>query len=361
MSNHRIFSAMESVVLNTKLDSDAAASMTINQLKEDLVGAMKYIVELRGEKSKIQNKFEAYVKDSEAKMSEIEVELTKTLEALRSEERAHELHKQAWASSEASLEKSLEDARIKIMQREDALEDLGNALEEEQRRAAEDQDTAEREMLKMIDQREQLQRDSAVVVSSYKQQVSELQSYLQAERTEHASTQRSLQSSVSEHDTLKRRYAALEEAMENETRRLNGQYLRSKGDVREANEALEDARVEAEMAADAAQKRELELLDQLEASRREVAKAKEGERVSGQRMEKALLNRATAIVESQAERSLREATETSKVFDSVRYDVSYDQQERNDLDRVLDAATYKLQEVSSTNQAILQSSQRFGR
>ena len=97
----------------------------------------------------------------------------------------------------------------------------------------------------------------------------------------------------------------------------------------------------------------------LQGAQREVAKAVEEKRIAEQRLQKEQLKRATAIVESQAERSLREATEHSKVFDSVRYDVAYDQQERSDLDRVLDAATYQLTEVSNTNQAILQSTNRF--
>ena len=106
--------------------------------------------------------------------------------------------------------------------------------------------------------------------------------------------------------------------------------------------------------------KELGLLDLLEDTRREVAKAREGEKVAGQRLEKALLNRATAIMESQAERSLREATETSRIFDSMQYDASLAQQERQDLDRVLGAATSRLQDISTTNQSILRSS-RFGR
>ena len=97
-----------------------------------------------------------------------------------------------------------------------------------------------------------------------------------------------------------------------------------------------------QVASDAAKKKELGLLDLLEETRREVAKAREGERIAGQRLEKALLNRATAIVESQAERSLREATETSRVFDSVHYDAALAQQERQEVGRVLDNAASRL-------------------
>jgi len=70
-------------------------------------------------------------------------------------------------------------------------------------------------------------------------------------------------------------------------------------------------------------------------------------------LDKESLKRHTAVVASQAERKLREAAETSKVFDHVRYDTEYDAKERRDLDRVLDAATYRLMEVSQNNQKIL--------
>merc|ERR1712046_399706 len=127
------------------------------------------------------------------------------------------------------------------------------------------------------------------------------------------------------------------EQLEEETRRLNGNYLRARGEVKDAVRELQEAQRQATVDAEVAAAREVDLLSDIGDLERELEKAREEKRVAEVRLEKAVVKRATAIVESQAERSLREATETSKVFDSVRYDVAFDQQERSDLDRVLDA------------------------
>ena len=62
----------------------------------------------------------------------------------------------------------------------------------------------------------------------------------------------------------RRAYSQLEKAAEDETRRCNGNYLRAKGELREAQEDLEDQRVEAQVAMEAAMNKELGLLDLLE-------------------------------------------------------------------------------------------------
>ena len=100
-------------------------------------------------------------------------------------------------------------------------------------------------MKKMIDQREQLEKQSAVVVASYNKQVADLESNLSHERKALQRKQQELEATEASLAQKLQEYASLEKAAEDETRRLNGNYLRAKGDVREANEALEDAKIQA--------------------------------------------------------------------------------------------------------------------
>jgi len=359
MANHRIFSAMESVVLHTKMDADAMHGKTINNLKEELIGASKYIVQLKSDNTKQQAQLVLSLQDAEARVKALEAEVAAGAAALESEQVAHGRHKDDFLARETELESEVADVQAQLAQRGAALEATEQMLEQEQTRAAEDQARATANLERMIEQRDQLQRDSAVVVADYKEQVANLQKAVKAEQDTVDRTKKIAEDTSQLLSLKETELKELNQKMEDEVRRLNGNYLRMRGEVKDAVKALEDEKLGRADDNEAAGLREKELLALIEGAQREVAKAVEEKRIAEQRLQKEQLKRATAIVESQAERSLREATEHSKVFDSVRYDVAYDQQERSDLDRVLDAATYQLTEVSNTNQAILQSTNRF--
>ena len=71
---------------------------------------------------------------------------------------------------ETELESEVADVQAQLAQRGAALEATEQMLEQEQTRAAEDQARATANLERMIEQRDQLQRDSAVVVADYKEQ-----------------------------------------------------------------------------------------------------------------------------------------------------------------------------------------------
>jgi len=349
------------VVLHTKMDTDALHGKTIMNLKEELLGKEKYIIALRSDQSRMQAQLALALKDAEAKIRALEGEVQANRDALRSEQTAHARHKTEWADTEAALERELAATHKSLEARTNQLESTEQALEEEQCRAIADQQAAAAELQDMIEQRDELQQESQMMMANYKQQVAGLMQDVSSERQATQRAKKLADDTQLALDLEKESSAKMKSELEEEVRRCNGSYLRAKGDVKDAQALMATEIRGFEEKLSAAQATEKELRGELEMAQREAAKAMEAKRIAEARLEKESLKRATAIVESQAERSLREATETSKVFDSVRYDVAYDQQERNDLDRVLDAATYQLSEVSYTNQAILQSSYRLGK
>jgi len=320
---------------------------------------MKYIVELRADKTKMQVQLDLAVQDMEAKIAEVEVELTRSIEACRGEEAAHELHKTEWAQTEAILEKQLATTQKTLEAREASLSETSQALAEEQQRAAEDQMQAAADIRRLTDQREEMQAESAKVVAAYKRQIAGLEDSLQAERATVVRTKQFADDAQAAYDAEHQALNVMKAEYEDEVRRLNGKFLSARSEKKEVEAALIDAEAATAAANEVAAERESELLAAIEGLQQEVAKAQEEKVGAESRLEKEQLKRATAIVESQAERSLREATETSKVFDNVRVDFAYNKQERDDLDRVLDAATYRLMEVSYQNQEILGSTQRL--
>jgi len=184
---------------------------------------------------------------------------------------------------------------------------------------------------------------------------------LEGKSAELAETQEKLASAMSAVKACEAERDEVKSQLENETRRLNGNYLMARSEKKEAVEMLESEQAKAKAAADAAAQHIADLNQQLELKQQEMEKCEKAKLEADARVEKEKMKRATAVVESEAERSLREATESSKIFDNVRADVVYDQKERSDLERTLDAATYRLMEVSNQNRAILGQSQRYFR
>merc|ERR1711907_537169 len=71
------------------------------------------------------------------------------------------------------------------------------------------------------------------------------------------------------------------------------------------------------------------------------------------RLEKEVTRRTNAQLQSQADHALRIAVEESNVFDAVPKYISDKVQEERDVNRFLDAATYRLQEVNQVQKEIL--------
>jgi len=359
MSNHRIFSAMESVVLHTKMDTDAMHGKTITNLKEELVGAMKYIVELRSDKTKMQAQLELSINEMEEKISNIQRELAEVTESLEQEQQAHMQLKSDFDESTKQHQEDMAREHTKLEACGQALESTKLQLQACETRLAKAEADWATEIQEANEQQEQLQQQSARTAAEYKLQVAGLEEDLRQLKLALAESEATSEALKEALDLEKSNHAETDQKFKQEVRRLNGNFLSARSEKRQAEETLEQAKADAATAAEAAAARETELLGTIEVLKCEVAKASEVKQEAETRLEKVLLMRATAIVESQAERSLREAAETSKVFDNVRVDFAFDKQERTDLDRVLDAATYRLMEVSDTNQAILGSTNRL--
>merc|ERR1712072_1555294 len=136
-------------------------------------------------------------------------------------------------------------------------------------------------------------------------------------------------------------HTALEEEYDAEKRRLLSDILSLKADKKDIQRELDQAKNLAQNDQKEAEMRERSLHKQIDEQQQEVAEANDAKADAEARLERETLKRCTAIVESQVEKKLREATETTTVFDHVRYDMKNAREEGKDLDRVLDAATYR--------------------
>jgi len=192
MSSHRIFSAMESVVLNTKMDADAMHAKNILQLREELIGAMKYIVELRSAKTHLQAEYDLKMGNAN---KDLEV-LRETLKAkdmeLSAEKAAHASDNQEHEAVASNLQGVVDDLQAKLLAAQSEITQGNRALKAEKAGRAADADMAAKAMQAQKKLEGELERRNATAQAALEERLNKLESDLAQELPPYHTSRNSL-------------------------------------------------------------------------------------------------------------------------------------------------------------------------